>query len=115
MIDKLFGSKNAGYILLYLFHYGEAHPRGIAKGLKISLSAVQNQVERFEESGVLVSKLIGNVRVYSFNKKFPITKPLLEILTIVHSSMSREDKEELFHERKRPRRTGKPVIGRGER
>jgi DNA-binding Lrp family transcriptional regulator len=113
MIDKLFGSKNAGHILLYLYHYGEAHPRGIAKGLGISLSSVQNQLERFEDTGVVVSKLIGNVRIYFFNGKFPITKHLLEILKLIHSSMTSEDKEELFKQRLRPRRPGKPVIGRG--
>ena len=115
MLDKIFGSKNAANILLYIFHYGEAHPRGIAKDLEISLSTVQNQLERFEESGVLVSKLIGNIRLYFFNKKYPLTSPVLEMLKIVHSQLSFQDKEKLFPSRNRPRRAKKPVIGRGKK
>jgi len=110
MIDKLFGTKTAAYVLLYIYHYGEAHPRGVAKGIKISLSSVQNQLNKFEESGVMVSKLVGNVRIFFFNKKSPLTKPLMNLIKVVHSSMSTEDKEELFSDRNRPRRSGKPIL-----
>ena len=113
MLDKLFGSKNAALVLLYLYHYGEAHPRGIARGIEASLSSVQNQLSKFEDAGVVVSKLIGNVRIYFFNKKSPLSKPLLELINVVHSSMSKEDKERLFSMRNRPRKPGKLVLGRG--
>ena len=110
MIDKLFGTKNAALVLLYIYHYGEAHPRGVAKGIDASLSSVQNQLNKFEESGVMVSKLVGNVRIFFFNKKSPLTKPLMDLIKVVHSSMSIEDKELLFSDRNRPRRSGKPVL-----
>ena len=58
----------------------------------------------------MVSKLIGNVRIFFFNKKSPLTKPLMDLMKVVHSSMSVEDKEQLFSDRNRPRRSGKPVL-----
>lgn len=110
MLDKLFGTQTAEFILLHLFHYGEIHARGLARDTNKSLSAIQNQLHKFEAAGVIVSKKIGNVRIYRFNKKFPLTKPLMELVQIVHSSMSLSDKADFFSERKRPRRAGKPVI-----
>ena len=113
MLENIFGTKTAGLILLHLFHYGELHARGLARDIDISLSSVQNQLQKFENAGILASKKIGNVRIYFFNKKSPLTKPLLDLLEIVHSSMSIEEKEKIFKTRKRPRRPGKPIIGRG--
>ena len=112
MLDKLFGTKSAEMVLLHLFHYSEVYARGLARDTGISLSAIQNQLRKFEEAGVVVSKLLGNTRVYTFNRKSPLTRPLMELLDVVHASMSLQDKEQLFHQRKRPRRAGKPVIGR---
>lgn len=110
MLDKILGTKTAEFIMLHLFHYGEVHARGLAKDSAISLSAIQNQLQKFEDAGVIISKKIGNVRVYRFNRKSPLTKPLMELVKVVHSSMSLSDKATLFSVRKRPRRAGKPII-----
>ncbi len=112
MIEGIFGTKTAADILLYIFHYGEIHARGLSRELQVSLSAVQNQLKKFEKSGVVISKKIGNIRLYFFNKKSPLTTPLMDLIKIVHSSMSIEDKEKFFKKRMRPRRNGKPVFGR---
>jgi len=112
MLDKLFGTQTAGFVLLHLHHYGEVYARGLARDLDISLSAIQKQLQKFEDAGVVVSKLMGRTRIYSFNKKSPLTKPLIELIDVVYSSMSLSDKEQLFKTRQRPRRPGKPVIGR---
>lgn len=115
MLDKLFGSKIAAYVLLYIYHYGEIHLRALAKGIGVSVSAVKNQLNRFEEAGVIASKEAGRTRLFFFNKKSPMTKYLMEMIQIVHTQMSFEDKEELFSLRMRPRRSGKPVVGRESR
>ncbi len=112
MLDKLFGTQTAAFILLHLYHYGEVYARALARDLDISLSAVQKQLQKFEEAGVVVSKLMGRTRIYSFNKKSPLTKPLMELVDVIYSSMSISDKEHLFETRQRPRRSGKPVRGR---
>lgn len=99
-------------IMLHLIHYGEIYPSAVAKDYQISLSAVQKQFERFEESGILVSKLVGNTRVYFFNKKSPTTKPFMDLIKVYYDGLSLEDKEKIFATRRRPRRPGKPVIKR---
>jgi DNA-binding transcriptional ArsR family regulator len=111
MLDKIFGTQTAGYILLHLHHYGEVYARALARDLDISLSAVQKQLQKFEDAGVVVSKLMGRTRIYSVNKKSPLTQPLMDLIDVVYSTMSLADKEHLFKTRQRPRRPGKPVIG----
>lgn len=114
MLEKILGSDTAMKIMLHLIHYGEIYPSAVARDYQISLSAVQKQFERFEEAGILVSKLVGKTRVYFFNKKFPATKPFMDLIKVYYDGLSLEDKEKLFGTRRRPRRPGKPVIKKGQ-
>lgn len=99
-------------IMFHLCHYDEIHPSAVAKDYKISLSAVQKQFARFEEAGILVSKLVGKTRVYLFNKKSPAAKAFIDFVKVYYDALSLEDKERIFSERRRPRRPGKPVYRR---
>lgn len=110
MNDKLFGNKTALLALLQLYHHHEVHARGIAADLGLSLSPIQNQLERFEDAGVLVSKKVGQTRIYSFNLKSPLTKPFRELVRIIYDSLSEKDHQELFPTRRKPRAKGKPVL-----
>jgi DNA-binding transcriptional ArsR family regulator len=110
MLDKILGSDTAMKIMLHLCHYGEIYPSAVANDYQISLSAVQKQFERFEDAGVLVSKLVGKTRVYLFNKKSPVTKPFIDLVKVYYDSLSLPDKEKIFASRRRPRRPGKPII-----
>lgn len=110
MNEKLFGNKTALLVLLQLYHHHEAHARGIATDLVVSLSPVQNQLDRFEQAGVLVSKKVGQARVYFFNMKNPLTKPFKEMIRIIYENLSKEDHEILFPTRRKPRVKGKPVL-----
>ncbi len=110
MLSKILGSETAAKIMLHLCHYGEIYPSAVAKDYRMSQSAVQKQFERFENAGILVSKLVGKTRIYFFNKKFPPTTPFMELVKIYYESLSLEDKEKIFATRRRPRRPGKPVI-----
>lgn len=66
MLDKILGSKTAQKIFLHLFHYGETYPSAVAKDFQISLGQVQRQFDRFEEAGIIISKLSGRTRIYQF-------------------------------------------------
>jgi DNA-binding transcriptional ArsR family regulator len=112
MLEKILGSKTAQKIFIHLYHHGESYPTAVAKDFKISLGAVQKQFERFEEAGIIISKLQGRTRVYQFNKKQGIVKPFIEIIKRVYDSIPLKEKEELFPTRRRPRKQSKPVIGR---
>jgi len=110
MLDKILGSEVAMKIMLHLIHYGEVYPTAVAKDYQLSLSGVQKQFQRFENAGILVSKLVGKSRVYFFNKKFPAVKPFIDLIKVYYDGLSLEDRQKLFATRRRPRRPGKPII-----
>lgn len=113
MLDKILGSKTAQKIFLHLFHYGETYPSAVAKDFQISLGQVQRQFDRFEEAGIIISKLSGRTRVYQFNKKQgAVVKPFMELVKVFYDSIPLKEKEKIFHVRRRPRRRGKPVISK---
>lgn len=110
MLETILGNKTAARLMLYLYHYGEAFASGVSKDMSITLSQVQKQLDKFEMAGVLVSKKTGTVRIYEFNPKLGVVKKLKELIGAFYDSMPLEEKEEMFGERRRPRRRGKPVI-----
>lgn len=112
MLDQILGSQTAQKIFLHIYHHGESYPSAVAKDFNISLGQVQRQFDRFETAGILISKLSGKTRVYQFNKKNTLTTPFIEMVKRVYESLPLEEKESLFSTRRRPRRAGKPVLGR---
>lgn len=111
MLDKVLGSEIAMKIMLHLVHYNEIYPSAVAKDYELTLSAVQNQFIRFEDAGILVSKLVGRTRVYLFNKKSKAAMKFYDYIKVYYDGISVHDKEKIFATRRRPRRPGKPVIG----
>lgn len=111
-LETLFGNRTAAKLMLYMFHYGEAYATGAARDLGSALSPVQRQLDKFEASGLLVSKLLGNTRVYSFNPKLPVTRRLRDLVQLFYEAIPLEERERLFPTRRGPRRRGKPVVGR---
>jgi DNA-binding transcriptional ArsR family regulator len=114
MLDKVLGSEVAMKIMFHLIHYGEIYPTAVANDYKLSLSAVQKQFERYEQAGILVSKLVGKTRVYFFNKKSKAAIAFMNFIKIYYDGLSIEDREKIFSERRRPRRGGKPVLKKGQ-
>ena len=113
MLNKILGSKTAQKIFLHLYHHGETYPSAVARDFKISLGQVQRQFDRFEDAGIIISKLLGRTRVYQFNKKQgKIVKPFMELIKICYEGIPLKEKEEIFSTRIRPRKRNKPVIGR---
>jgi len=110
MLDKILGSDIAMKIMLHLVHYEEIYPSAVAKDYELTLSAVQKQFARFEEAGILVSKLVGKTRVYMFNKKSKAANKFYDLVKVYYDGLSIIDKEKIFSERRRPRRPGKPVL-----
>ncbi len=99
--------------MLYLFHYQEAYARGAGRDLGIAVSAVQRQLDKFENAGLLVSRMVGNTRLYSFDPRHPATAKLKDLIRVFYEAMTTKERERLFPARRRPRRRGKPVIRQG--
>ncbi len=109
MLEGIFGNKTAERVLLHVFHYGEIHASGIANDYEMALNPVRQQLHRFENAGILVSKEVGRTRVYRFNPKSPLVKPLRELLKIGYETIPLREREVVFGSRRRPRRKDKPV------
>lgn len=104
----LFGSRAAEAALLHLYHYGETYGRAVSSDMDISLVSVQRQLDKFERAGTLVSKSSGRTRLYTWNRKSPLSSRLEALVEVIYESMPLRQREELFSIRRRPRRAGKP-------
>ena len=109
MLEGLFGNKTAEKVLLHIFHYGEIHASAIAEDYGMSKTPINNQLNRFENAGILVSKQMGRSRVYSMNQKSPYYGPVYEILRIAYEAIPLSERMKIYKKRRRPRRKGKPV------
>jgi hypothetical protein len=110
MLEKIFGNKTAEKVLLYLYHYGESHAAPIAKEYQLPYTPIKYQLERFEEAGVLISRGAGRSRIYQFNPKSSILKPLKEMVRIAYESIPLKERVKIFASHRKPRRKGKPVL-----
>lgn len=109
MLAALFGSESAEKVLMYLFTRENGYASEIADFYSVSLSVIQKQLAKFELAGILISQPIGKSRVYSFNPRYPFLGELKAILNKAFSFYAPEEKEKLEFNRRRPRRSGKPL------
>ncbi|MGB1581510.1 MAG: winged helix-turn-helix domain-containing protein [Nevskiales bacterium] len=107
-LQAVFGGKAAARTLLFLENYGEGYARQIAKTFEMPVSEVQKQLNKFEEVGVLVSRAVGNARMYSWN---PRDKALVNLRALLRETLENGIPEETlkryYRDRQRPRRKGK--------
>ena len=108
MIHTLLGSKTRSNILMFLATYGEGYAREIAQIFGVSLSSIQGQLLRFEKAGLLVSRMIGRTRLYSWNPRYPFLGEVQALISKVLTYLPDSEKKRYFSKRRRPRRSGKP-------
>jgi DNA-binding transcriptional ArsR family regulator len=109
LLPALFGSQSAAQVLLFLQNYGEGHARRIATTFDVPHMAIQRQLRRLEDAGVLVSRKLGNTRVFTWNPRSATVKDLRAFLEAELGRLPREVTDAYFRQRQRPRRTGKPL------
>ena len=109
MIEVLLGSKNAERVLLYIFARDEGYAREVASFYGTGLKPIQMQLDKFEKSGVLVSRAIGRTRPYEFNPRYPFLNELKALLEKALSFYPAKEQEELVMNRRRPRAKGKEL------
>ena len=109
MIEVLLGSKNAERVLIYIFTREEGYPREVARFFKTDLKSIQNQMDKLEAGGVLVSREVGRTRPYEFNPRYPFLSELKALLEKALSFYPAKDQEELTMNRRRPRARGKEL------
>ncbi len=109
MLEPLLGSANAERVLVFLLARKEGYGREIARFFECDPDSIQKQLVKFESGGVLVSKSLGKTRLYQFNPRYPFLKELKELLEKATIFYTQEEREQLFMNRRRPRRSSKPL------
>lgn len=103
----LFGSESAYRVLMYLENYEKGYASEIARTFEISLNQAQNQLTKFEDVGLLVSRREGTTRTYYF-KRGPVSDSLRVFLRSMLESLPETTLQKFYRQRRRPRRFGKP-------
>jgi hypothetical protein len=105
----LLGSPGAERVLLYLQNYGEGHAHGIATTFGVPVFGVQKHLTKFESGGILVSRLIGRTRLYTWNPRYSLESELRALLARSLDFVPPDDQLKFFRQRRRPRRPGKTL------
>ncbi|HAM53026.1 MAG TPA: hypothetical protein DCP92_20865 [Nitrospiraceae bacterium] len=108
MLEGLFGNVMIERIFFFLATYGEGYPLGMAKTFGVPVNRIQQQLKRLEDSGVVASRLIGKVRLYTFNPRYPFLAELRQLVENAYEFLPDAEKEKFYGQRRRPRRAGKP-------
>ena len=109
MLASLLGSKGSEKVLIFIAARGEGYARAISQFFDMDISTIQNQLDKFELGGILVSTTKGRTRLYTFNPRYPFLKELKQLLDKALSFYPEDEREKLVMERRRPRRRGKPI------
>jgi predicted transcriptional regulator len=108
MLEPILGSTNRERVLVYLKARGEGYAREIARFFDTDLSPVQDQLEKLEAGGVIVSKEAGRTVMYRFNPRYPFLPALQSLLEKALEFYPEQTRTRLLMDRRRPRRRGKP-------
>jgi DNA-binding MarR family transcriptional regulator len=109
MLAPLFGSKGSEKVLIFIAARGEGYAREISQFFDLDISTIQNQLDKLELGGILVSTTKGRTRLYTLNPRYPFVKELKQLLAKALSFYPEKEREKLVMERRRPRRRGKPI------
>lgn len=108
-LSTLFGNRSVELILLYIIVYREGATSTMASTFGMNKNRIYAQLKRLEAGGVLVGRRQGNQRLFSLNPRLFFRAELEDLLRKSLKFVPNEEKEKFFSERRRPRRTGKPL------
>ncbi|MGB5448680.1 MAG: hypothetical protein WBM80_07125 [Woeseiaceae bacterium] len=109
MLGDLVGSINKERAMIFLVARERGYARQIARFFDVPLNPVQKALDGLEQSGILVSRDVGNTREYEFNPRYPMRDELRALLEKALSLYPEELRTELLVTRKRSRRKSKPL------
>lgn len=109
VLEAILGSRSAAQVLLYLEAYGTGHANGMARTYDVPVTSMYRQLRRLEDGEVLVSRMVGNSRQFEFNPRNPTVHNLRRFLESELDALPESELNAFYRERRRPRRTGKPL------
>ena len=108
MLEGLWGNPVIEKIFFTLHTRGESYALGMAKNFGEPVNRFQQQLKRLEDNGIVVSRLTGNVRLYTFNPRYPFLRELKALISKAYEFIPDDEKDQYYRIRTRPRRAGKP-------
>lgn len=109
-LGKLFGNDTAAKCLLFLARYDEATSGEIAEAFDVPKTMIYLQLVKLEKAGILVSRPVSTIRLFSFNPRSGIRQELKALLEkYIEQNMPIESNKKFYSLRRRPRRTGKEL------
>jgi DNA-binding transcriptional ArsR family regulator len=109
-LEVLFGGRAAARVLLFIENYGDGYASRIARTFGMPVSEVQKQLAKFERAGILVSRMVGTSRIYTWNPRDPALSGLRELLRqTLEEGIPEKTLQAYFRQRQRPRRKGKEL------
>ena len=109
MLQPLLGSVSTERVLIFILSRNEGYATEIARFFETDLFGIQNQLDKLESGGVMVSHTAGRTRLYTFNPRYPFLMELKCLLEKALSFYPEDVRERLLMNRRRPRRRGKPL------
>lgn len=109
MLEPLLGSTSSERVLIFICARDEGYSSEIAKFFNTDFFPIYKQVRRLEAEGVLVGRPAGRTKLFRMNPRYPFRKELTSLLKKALSFYPPEAREKLLMNRRRPRRTGKPL------
>lgn len=111
-IEKLFGSQSAAKCLIFLSRYDDGTAGEIAEVFNLDKPVVFLQLRKLEDAGIVVSRKISNIRLYSLSPRSGIKEELKKLLEkYIELNMPMEKYKDFYLIRRRPRKTGKNLKG----
>ncbi len=105
----MFGNITIEKILFTLHVYGEGYASGMAKTFGEPVNKIQQQLRRLENAGIVVSRIVGGVRIYTLNPRYPFLEELRALIARAYEFIPEKEREKFYSRRTRPRRAGKPL------
>ncbi len=109
MLETIVGSSSSEKVLMFLLARDEGYAREIARFFATDLAPIQKQLAKLEAGGVLVSRVAGRTRLFSFNPRYPMIDELRALLEKTLQFYPDDLRDRLLMNRRRPRRRGKPL------
>jgi hypothetical protein len=109
MLESLVGSLSREKVLVFMISRQEGYAREIARFYDTDLNPIQKQLDKLELGSILVSRLVGRTRLYTFNPRYALLPELKALLEKTVSFYPKELHTKLMENRRRPRRRGKSL------
>ena len=100
MLEPILGNSTIEKILFTIESYGQAYPTELSKMFNIPVNGIQQQMERLENGGVVVSSMVGRTRLYQFNPRYPFLKELRALIQRAMEYLSEKEMQQYYKKNK---------------